>query len=79
MLAHRTLSVLLQVEGLDPCRARALYESGLKTPNDVLKASDEALKKALTTEPILALPDPDRPYTIHTDFSHHAVSAILEQ
>ncbi len=39
----------------------------------------ERLKKALTSEPILALPEPDRPYVVHTDFSHHAVSAILEQ
>ena len=38
----------------------------------------DTLKEQLTSEPILALPDPDRPYTIHTDYSHHAVSAILE-
>ena len=37
------------------------------------------LKEALTSEPILALPEPDRPYVVHTDFSHHAVSAVLEQ
>ena len=37
-----------------------------------------ALKTHLTTSPILALPDLDRPYTLHTDFSHVSVSAILE-
>ena len=37
------------------------------------------LKERLTTAPILAIPQPDRPYTVHTDFSHLAISAILEQ
>jgi len=27
----------------------------------------------------LALPDFDRPFTVHTDYSHHHVSAVLEQ
>lgn len=31
------------------------------------------------TEPILAMPEPDRPFIVHTDFSHHALGAILEQ
>ncbi len=31
------------------------------------------------TEPILALPEPDRPFVVHTDFSHHALGAILEK
>lgn len=42
------------------------------------QAFDE-LKGRLTSAPVLALPDPDRPFTVHTDFSHVAVSAILEQ
>ena len=29
--------------------------------------------------PVLALPDPDRAFTIHTDYSHISISAILEQ
>ena len=39
----------------------------------------EKLRQNLMTEPILALPEHDRPYTLHTDFSHVAISAILEQ
>lgn len=39
----------------------------------------ERLKAKLTSEPILALPEHDRPFVVHTDFSHHAVSAVLEQ
>jgi hypothetical protein len=38
----------LQIEGLDPCRARALYQAGLQTPNDLLSASDETIKIALS-------------------------------
>ena len=30
-------------------------------------------------EPILAMPEPDRPFVVHTDFSHCALGAILEQ
>ena len=30
----------------------------------------QTLKGALTSAPLLALPDHDRPYTIHTDYSH---------
>ena len=37
------------------------------------------LKTRLMSTPILALPDHDRPYTLHTDFSHLAISAVLEQ
>lgn len=42
------MPVFFQVDGLDPCRARALYQSGMKTPNDVLNATDEAVKRALS-------------------------------
>ncbi len=42
-------------------------------------AAFQLLKKLLTSSPILALPTPDRPYTIHTDFSHLAISGVLEQ
>ncbi len=31
------------------------------------------------SEPILAMPEPDRPFVVHTDFSHVALGAILEQ
>ena len=39
----------------------------------------DTLKARLVAAPVLALPDRDRPYTVHTDFSHLAVSAVLEQ
>lgn len=31
------------------------------------------------TEPILAMPEEDRPFIVHCDYSHHALGAILEQ
>lgn len=37
------------------------------------------LKDILTSSPVLANPDPHRPYTVHTDYSHTAIGAILEQ
>lgn len=47
--------------------------------DDACRAAFQQLKANLTTPPILAIPQPDRPYTVHTDFSHVAASAILEQ
>ena len=67
------------------------YAAKARPLSDLLKedvpwAWDEAcaqafhqLKTYLTTAPILAIPQPDRPYTIHTDFSHLAIAAVLEQ
>jgi hypothetical protein len=43
------------------------------------QAAFEDLQQCLISAPILALPDPDRTYTIHTDYSHISISAILEQ
>jgi hypothetical protein len=43
------------------------------------EAAFQKLKTALTSSPILALPDPHRPYYLCTDYSHIAVGAILEQ
>lgn len=43
------------------------------------EAAFETLKKTLTSAPILAVPDPHRPYQVHTDYSHVAVGAVLEQ
>lgn len=31
------------------------------------------------TEPVLAMPEPDRPFIVHCDFSHIALGAVLEQ
>lgn len=39
----------------------------------------ETLQRKLLQQPILALPDNDRPFTVHTDFSHTSIAAILEQ
>ena len=38
----------------------------------------QKLKGNLTAPPILAPPDPDRPYYLHTDYSHVALGAVLE-
>ena len=43
------------------------------------QAAFEALKEKLSTEPILALPEPDRLFVVHCDFSHVALGAVLEQ
>ena len=37
------------------------------------------LKKALTQAPVLALPDPSKPWVIHTDASVEALGAVLQQ
>ena len=39
----------------------------------------QALKTALTTAPVLALPDFTQPFCLHTDASSHATGAILTQ
>jgi len=39
----------------------------------------QQLKSCLTSAPILAMPEFDRPFTIHCDFSAQAISAVLEQ
>jgi hypothetical protein len=39
----------VQVEGLDPFRARALFEEGLRTPAQVLRAEEQRIKKALSS------------------------------
>jgi hypothetical protein len=38
----------------------------------------DRLKELLMTEPILAMPEPDRPFVVHCDYSHVALGAILE-
>ena len=43
------------------------------------QAAFDKLKGHLVSEPILAVPDPHRPYVLHTDYSHTAVGAVLEQ
>ena len=43
------------------------------------QASFERLKKAITEAPVLRNPDPNLPYTIHTDASDFALGAILLQ
>ena len=43
------------------------------------EAAFQLLKDRLQTAPILALPAPDRPYTLFTDFCGASVSAVLEQ
>ena len=39
----------------------------------------DTLKSSLCAAPVLKLPQPDRPYTLMTDYSVLAISAILEQ
>ena len=41
--------------------------------------SFQRLKTALTNAPVLRLPDPTRPYVLHTDASDRAIGAVLQQ
>ena len=43
------------------------------------QAAFDDLKSALRAAPVLALPDPDRPYVVHTDASDYATGAVLQQ
>ena len=45
--------------------------------NSACQQAFEKLKTLLMSEPILAAPEPDRPFIVHTDYSHHALGAIL--
>lgn len=57
-----------------------LLKQGNKfTWNDKCNSSFIKIKQALTTEPVLSLPNPDKPFFITTDASDVAVGAILEQ
>lgn len=39
----------------------------------------DTLKKALTTAPVLRLPDPTQPFILHTDASNYAIGAVISQ
>ena len=39
----------------------------------------ERLKKALLSEPVIQLPEVDKPFILHTDASHDCVGAVLSQ
>ena len=45
----------------------------------ICQTAFDQLRQNLMSEPILAMPEPDRPFVVHTDFSHVALGAILEQ
>ena len=47
--------------------------------DEQVSSSFELLKEALTKEPILWFPDPNRPYTLYTDTSKYASSCVLTQ
>jgi hypothetical protein len=56
--------------------------AGKDTPwewTDECQRAFDALKTALTTTPVLKLPDPDQPMIVHTDASDFAVGAVLSQ
>ncbi|GBG84052.1 hypothetical protein CBR_g37928 [Chara braunii] len=43
------------------------------------EAAFQALKEALTSAPVLARPDPTRPFALYTDWQPQAISAVLTQ
>src|SRR3954466_2721301 len=47
--------------------------------NDVAQELFDQLKKVLSEAPILAFPNPQKPFILHTDGSSHGVRAILSQ
>jgi hypothetical protein len=42
-------------------------------------AALEAIKRGLTSKPVLAAPNPDKPFIVQTDATQHSVAAILTQ
>jgi hypothetical protein len=56
-----------------------LQEDATWVWDDKCERAFTTLKNKLTSAPVLAVPDPHRPYQIHTDYSHVAIGAILEQ
>ena len=47
--------------------------------DDATEKAFRTLKKAMTTTPILTMPNFDEPFTIETDASGEGISAILTQ
>ncbi len=46
--------------------------------DDKAQEAFDSLKGRITSAPVLALPDPTRPYVIHCDASDFAVGAVLQ-
>ena len=46
---------------------------------EICQQNFDLLKNALTTEPILVYPDPNKPYVLFTDASKYAWSCVLTQ
>jgi hypothetical protein len=47
--------------------------------NEVEQSSFEQLKEVIAKDVVLAFPDPNKPYSITTDASNHAIAAVLSQ
>jgi len=47
--------------------------------NSKCQGAFEALKRAVTEEPVLTLPDFNKPYEVHTDASDFAIGGVLMQ
>ena len=64
-------------------KARPLYillrEDSVWRWGETENEAFEVLKACLCADPVLRLPQPDRPYTLSTDYSAYAISSVLEQ
>ena len=56
-----------------------LHEDSVWRWEEAENEAFETLKACLCADPVLLLPQPDRPYTLSTDYSAYTISSVHEQ
>ncbi|GBG58928.1 hypothetical protein CBR_g24280 [Chara braunii] len=69
------LGYIVMVDGLKPDRRKVVAVQEAPAPVTLT----QVLKEALTSAPVLARPDPARPFALYTDWQPQAISAVLTQ